>query len=202
MAAFATPDDLADYLGRDRFTEPAEYRQAVMVLNLASGEIRAWTRQTIDLVTNDAVVLAGSWGSALRLPEQPVVSVSSVSLDGTSLVSGTDYELACGILLFGITLPLSGVLYQGASSRVGGAHWGGPGAVVAVTYTHGFADVPMAVKNVTLSIASRLIEGAGPGVQRRHETIAGWSETVSYGVESGSLSGAEMESIRYLRRTW
>ncbi len=146
MTAFATPDDLADYLGRDRFAEPTGYRQAVMVLDLASGEIRAWTRQTIDLVTDDEVVLAGSWAGALVLPEQPVVSVSAVTLNSRALVSGVDYELAAGTLQFSSYGSLHGTWpgSQGSTGREAG-FWGGAEATVAVTYTHGFATVPEVV---------------------------------------------------------
>ncbi len=201
MAAFATPDDLADYLGRDRFAEPTEYRQAALVLDLASGEIRAWTRQTIDLVSNDSVVLAGSWGTDLRLPEQPVVSVASVSVDGSALNSSVDYVLTAGTLTF-VGAGFASVR-QGAA-RSSGSYWGGNDTVVAVTYTHGFSTIPLEVKSATLSIAARLVSGgsAAGGGQVRSETIAGYSVTYANAGASASLTEVEMVSLRHLRRTW
>jgi hypothetical protein len=204
VASFATPDDLADYLGRDRFAEPTEYRQAVMVLDLASGEIRAWTRQTIDFVTDDEVVLVGSWCAGLQLPERPVVSVSSVTFDGRSLVSGTDYDLAAGSLLFGTYR--SGWFPQGAAGLYGASTWGGPETTVQVTYTHGFATVPTVVKSATLAIAGRLIGGGiggtASGGQVRSETIAGYSVTYANAGATTALQDSEMSALRYLRRTW
>lgn len=203
MAAFATPDDLADYLGRDRFGEPTEYRQAVMLLDLASGEVRAWTRQTIDLVTNDTVVLSGTWGSVLELPERPVVSVSSVSLDGQTLVSGNGYDLAGGSLVAGVAVlePLAGHVYgrQGATGA-SGSSWGSPASSVAVTYTHGWATIPTVVKSATLAIAARMI-GGNTG-QVRQESIAGYSVTYANPGATTSLTEVEQASLRYLRRTW
>lgn len=202
MAAFATPDDLADYLGRgDRFGDPTEYRQAVMMLDLASAAVRAWTRQTIDLVSNDTVTLAGSWGSALELPERPVVSVSSVSLDGQALSAGSGYELVGGTLYVGAGLALSGRggLHQGATGARGG-YWGGPDVTVTVTYTHGFAVVPDQVKSATLSIAARMVVG---GVsQVRQESIAGYSVTYANAGATPGLTDPERASLQYLRRTW
>jgi hypothetical protein len=198
MAAFATVDDLADYLGRDRFGDPTEYRQASLLLDLASAEIRAWTRQTIDLVSNDEVSLAGTWSPVLELPERPVVSVSSVELDGQAWVVDSDYSVAAGALLVSGTLPsFNG--YPGATGR-SGAHWGGPGVVVSVTYTHGFATVPGAVKAATLAIAGRMVNAGTGGV--RQESIAGYSVTYANAGATTTLTDAEKASLRYLRRTW
>jgi hypothetical protein len=136
------------------------------------------------------------------LPEQPVVSVSSVSFDGRALVANVDYEHACGILLFGTT---GGHPYpQGASVRNYDRGWGGPTSSLTVTYSHGFAVIPDAVRFATLSIASRLLEGIGPGVQRHSETIAGWAESTTFatGGVSGGLNDVDMANLRYLRRTW
>lgn len=197
MAAFATPDDLADYLGRDRFAEPTEYRQAVLLLDLASAEIRAWTRQTIDLVSGDAVMLAGTWRDTLVLPEQPVVSVSSVAVDGTTL-GATDYTLVAGTLVAGAA---TSFLDIGASPQGGtGVHagnWGGPGARVAVTYTHGFSTVPGSVKAATLAVAARMVSGS---VGVRQEAIAGYSVTYANPGATSALSDGEKASLRWLRR--
>jgi hypothetical protein len=200
VADFATSAELADFLGRESFTDPVEVRQAALVLKLASGEIRAWTRQTIDYVANDTIVLAGSYGPALRLPEQPVVSVSSVKVDDQTLAP-TDYTLACGTLFYGSAESTWG--YQGASTRQP-VNWGGPDSKITVVYAHGFQTVPDVVKLVTLSLAARMYDGIGPGVHRRSETIAGWSESTTYvtGAQQGALNDAEMQSLRYLRRTW
>jgi len=201
MAAFATPDDLADYLGRaDRFGDPTEYRQAVMLLNLASAEIRAWTRQTIDLVSNDAVTLAGTWSSALELPERPVVSVSSVALDGQALTAGSGYERVGASLHIGASLVLSGrgSLHQGATGARAG-YWGGPDVTVAVTYTHGWSTIPDVVRSATLAIAARMV-GGSLGV--RQESIAGYSVTYMNPGATATLTDPEKASLQYLRRTW
>lgn len=134
MAAFADADDLAALLGET--FDATRSAQAAIALDLASTAIRAWTRQTIDLVEDDTIVVDGVWETDLILPERPVVEVTGVTVDG---VADTGWELV------------------GSSLRrtVGG--WGGPDVAVEVTYTHGWEMTPDAVRSVCLQAAARFM---------------------------------------------
>jgi hypothetical protein len=197
MASFATPADLAVYLGRDEFCEAAEFLQAQMLLDLASDTIRRWARQTISLVANDTVVLAGSWAPELELPERPVVSVSAISVGGTALTADVGYSLSpAGLIYAGAFVTDFAYYPQGAAGRSTGS-WGGPDARITVTYTHGFAVIPPSVKAVALGMAARTI--ASPGGERQ-ESIAGYSATYLNTGGATVLTDAEMAALSWLRR--
>lgn len=196
MASFATPADLAVFLGREEL-EDAEFLQAQLLLDLASDQIRRWARQTIDLVASDVAILAGSWSSELILPERPVVAVSAVSVDGTALTADTGYTMSPpGVLHVGPSGGSSG--RQGATGLRGGT-WGGPAARVTVTYTHGFAAIPTAVKAATLAMAARVVASPS-GV--RSETVAGYSVTYAAAGSSVQMDDTEMAALSWLRRSW
>lgn len=196
MASFATPADLATYLGRDDFTEPVEYRQAEMLLDLASDQIRRWARQTISLVTNDTILLAGTYSAGLVLPERPVVAVASVAVDDTTLVEDSAYVVVGDVLYVGSSAHYDWPHRPGAAAGSGGT-WGGPDVAIAVTYSHGFSTVPASVKAAALSMASRMMASPA-GV--RSETIAGYSVTYNDTGSAVRMTDAEMASLSWLRR--
>lgn len=197
--AFATPDDLADFLGRDRYTDPTEYRQASMLLDLATAAIQAWTRQTIELVADNEVTLAGTWQRELLLPERPVVSVAQVAVGGVPLAAA-DWSLVGGALYSGPAVEpgvvTSSSLPVGATGR-GHWHWGGPDQTVTVTYTHGYATPPAEVKAVCLAVAARGVMSPAGAV--RQESVGSYS--VTYAGQGGpSLTDGEMRQLAHLRR--
>lgn len=134
MASFADVDDLAVLLGET--FDATRSAQAELALEMASTAIRAWTRQTIDLVEDDTIVFAGVWDTDLTLPERPVIEVTEVTVDGTAV---TDWELV------------------GWSLRREWGGWGGPAVLISVTYTHGYESVPAWARSVCLQAAARFV---------------------------------------------
>lgn len=131
----ATPAQLASAMQQDLDLASAE-----LALQGATAEVQDATGQRLVRVTDDTVTLpAVSGRSLLTLPQQPVVSVSSVTAYGSPV---TDWELVDGQL-----------------ERLAG--WFGlPGATsawvsrVTVVYTHGFAVIPQKLVEVTLRLAA------------------------------------------------
>src|SRR5581483_3923985 len=79
---FADSDDLAARLGLV-FTDD-EHVRANTLLEIASGLIQDEAKQKIALVTDDVFTMPGTTEQLIKLPERPVVSVSSVTLDGAT----------------------------------------------------------------------------------------------------------------------
>lgn len=193
--AFATEAELEAYTGTSIATTRAE-----LLLDLATGAIRAYTNQTISRVTSDVVVLPGSWSNRLELPERPVVSVATVKIDDTTLVADTDYvwdgrwTLLRGTSEAGVLVINDGPLISSHGD------WGGAGAQVTVTYTHGFATIPDDIKGVCLALAARSL--ASPdGVNS--ESVGSYS--VSYSRSGGAVSLLDEERRlldRYRRRVF
>lgn len=140
MTALASPGDLATYLQRD--LSAAETATATLVLDIASDTIRAYTGQTISLVTGDTVTLDAPCGWRLFLPQLPVTGVTSVTIAGTLLSAVTpDYYW------YGDT---------GIVQLAG--RWSTLPKSVVVVYSHGYATIPDAVKGVCLGVAGRMLE--------------------------------------------
>ncbi len=135
--------DLATYMQITYSSGDALLAQAV---TLACGLVTGYTRQNIESTTYTHTVLI-SPDMTIRLPQRPVTAVTSVTVDGTVLTSGTDYDwdgLSPSIALDGYT-PDDDVF------------------VATVVYTAGYATVPADVKAATLSVGAALYNGS-PGV--------------------------------------
>lgn len=176
--AFATEAELEAYTGTSIDTT-----RATLLLDLATGAIRAHTNQTLSRVANDTVVLPGNYTGTLELPERPVASVASVSIGDTNLAADVDYvwdgasSLLRGTLVTGVLVVNDGPLLSGRGD------WGGPGAQVSVTYTHGFATISDDIKGVCLALAARSLSSPD-GVNS--ETVGSYS--VSYSRTGGAVS--------------
>lgn len=151
-AQFATPDDLAARLGIT-LTDDEEER-AELLLTQASKLIQDATRQTIRLVTDDELVRPGSFGNRIRLPQRPVVEVTSIS---ASLPGGDPVDLTeTSWYLDGDELVAVGFL--GLSERsfgISGRGWLAPTYTLTITYTHGYETVPDLAKQVCLEAVIR-----------------------------------------------
>lgn len=160
MAQFASTADLGDYLGET--LTGTRLGQAIIHLELASALIQNKTRQRLERVVDDVLVLAGTADWELELPERPVISVASVKVDGV-LLAATGYRLADSMLI----------------RRTSG--WTGPvDSLIEVTYTHGYDPIPDDIRAATLALAARMTSNP-LGV--RQEGIGSYS--VSYGDPSG-----------------
>lgn len=185
--ALATTEEFASYL-ETTFTAEQETR-AALLLNLAGGLVEGWCNKvSFAVVPDDEIDLTGTWSSVLELPGQPVDSVASVEIDGIEV---TDYTLVRGSLHRGET----GGWNPYNKSRLG--HWGGPAALVQVTYTHGFDEVPWDAKAVCLSMAARSFDNPA-GV--RSESIDGYSVTFGVGGSGSSLVVLTDDDKRALAR--
>ena len=156
MPNFCTIADVEELL-QIEINEPDKVLSCERAIQGASAAIRNYTNQYLSLQV-DAEVTLDVWErrSLLMLPELPVVMVSSVVEGGVTLTEGTDYVLAgAGQLLRGYGGPTTWRLW-----RVG------PQAV-AVTYTHGYADIPPDIIEVATRAASRVyqagLRAAGTG---------------------------------------
>lgn len=109
-----------------------EQSRADKLLTQASGLIQAEARQRIELVTGDTLTVPGRTDARLRLPERPIVSVSSVTLDGETVITGVD--------------PAN--YFQTADYLVRLSGWGLPDQALQVVYTHGYAVIPDEIKAV------------------------------------------------------
>lgn len=178
MAQFATADDFAARIGRTLTAD--EQTRADTLLALASGMIQSVARQTIEQVTDDTLTRSGTPNDRVRLPERPVTAVSSVTLDGTALVEGTDW-------------------YRVDDCLVCPRGFGYPSQTLVVVYTHGFETVPDVVRAVCLDVVARVWVNPGSVMQESYGL-----ERVIYSVQDGpaslELTDREAEIVQYVLR--
>lgn len=136
---------------------------------LASARVRAYCRWHIYPSRTETLTLDGPGGRLLLLPSLYVTAVASISDSGT-LVDAADYDWS----------------QAGMVQRQTG-WWSCRYRALAVTFTHGYDDVPDAVRDVTISVAKRL-PAAMSGVTQ--EQVGGESRT--YG---GLLTAAAGDTL-------
>ncbi len=192
---FAVPEDLAARLGVT-FTD-VDTARADTLLTLASGLIQDAVDQVVALVEDDTLTRPGSYDDRVRLPERPVVSVASVTLNGEVLTEGTDWFLDGDEIVR--NRRLATLEWWGHRFGFYGPGFLGPQYSLEIVYTHGYAAVPPLVRATCLEMVSRVWNNPGSVVS---ETYG--SEMVTY--QTGStgllLTDAERTRIeRLLRRT-
>lgn len=161
MDAFASAVELADRMQRDLASISLQAASAELVA--ATARVREEARQEISLVVDDVVRLDGTGGRRLLLPEIPVVSIASVVVDGAALWADDDYYATFD----------SGILWRAR----GGAWLPLEPRVVEVTYTHGYAEIPQALKDVVLESAMRAMLNPRRVAQ---ESLEGYSARFQY----------------------
>lgn len=145
---------------------------AVEVLRQASAYFRRATSQEITLHEEDTQELIGAWGTDIWLPQRPVLNVTAVAVRACA----TDEFVDRTAFRFHRRGLLSDVY-----------PWEGPGAVVRVTYDHGYEIVPEDVQAAVLSMAARRYGSVSSGVVTS-VTLGSFSE--SYATDaSGSPIG-------------
>lgn len=141
---FISAQDIVDYLGRGDTTDPG----MIIALDAACDTVRTFTERDFNRTVGTAT-LDGSGTDALLLPQLPVNSAGTITVNGTAV---TDY-----------TLNSNGILFRGSVSSEGSTYtrstWPEGRQNVVVTYDHGYdpADLPRDVRMVALSLASRLV---------------------------------------------
>lgn len=129
MSSFATPTELAAYANT-----PLDSTRMQSLLDLASGVIRVYARQTISEVLGDTVEFGPTERLTLFLPDDPILNVTSVTVLGD---------------------PVTAVTWYRDGRLIGESLWSDGATVV---YDHGYeadSDIIAAVKSVCLASASR-----------------------------------------------
>lgn len=187
MAALATVADLQTFMQRT-FTV-AETAEATLVIDLASASIQDYTGQTISAVANDVVTLDPPYGSYLFLPELPVTAVASVTVGGTALALGS--PTVDGYYWYGDTGTIRYGGYRGYA-------WGWAPKSVVVTYSHGYATIPDAVRAVTLEAAAQMM-GSGPAGGLQSESIGNYSyERSGAGQAVADVAGGRLDRYKLM----
>lgn len=175
---FISRTDLSNYLGRDVSADDG----ATIATDSACEMVRTLAEQRFDEVSGETISLDGSGTDSLLLPELPVNTVGTVTVNGGTV---TDYCLAD-----------NGILYRGtAGSRYSWPHcWPAGRQNVTVTYDHGYSEVPEDIRMVALAVASRLVV-QGPA---SFEVLG--DQQVRYGVNSTDFTNGEKMIIQKYRR--
>jgi hypothetical protein len=164
----ASPNDLVDFGYVDSDGVPSGWQ----MLPRASERVRRFTDQTVTYVEDDEVVLYQPY----RLPQRPVVSVSSVKNSDGEELDASDW-----------TLKPAGFLDISQNT--------GP---VTVTYSHGFETLPGKLTELVCSIASRMAASTDSLAQGVRSEQAG-GEMITYGADAyagvTSLTSEEKVSL-------
>ncbi len=153
----ADPEELAASLG-----VPASDPKLVWALTAASRRFRGAVRHPVTLVGGDPFVLDGNGRESVLLPAAPVLAVALVTLDGTALVEGTDYDWSA----------------DGFLRRLGDV-WPDRLRCLRGFYDHGYAVVPEDIQEVVIDQA-RAMYRIDPGVQTK--TVGG--QSVTFGTQA------------------
>jgi hypothetical protein len=155
-----------------------ELDKVARLLDMASGAVRRYCRQTLSLVVDDEVALLSTGTAFLELAERPVLAVCEVEVM-TPWAEGS--------------WPAGHFTWDGAGQlhRVDGLTWGHRYDLVVVTYTHGFNPVPADLSGLVAAKVAQTLAGneANPGGLRSLQTGA-MSETYSNAAGNVASLGA------------
>lgn len=173
---FCQVSDIAAFL---QIEIPDTDNSAIQAITDATAVIKAYCNQEIVKVVDDVEVFDGGYGYKLYLSQLPVISITSVAVDGVVLADGVDYKAN----------RKKGIIY-----RLQGQLWPDGVENIEVTYTHGYESVPDVVRVVCMRMASRVYQagkrsaetGGVPGIAQT--TLGDYS--VSYEREVGGTDPA------------
>jgi hypothetical protein len=187
LIPFISTGDLSAVVGQDVAGDDL----AQIAIDSSCEMIRSYLGQRLNYLADEEVMMGGSGGMALVLPEMPIVSITSITVDGTE---ETDF----------VYVKKAGLVYRGDSQT-----WPRGVANIAVTYSHGYAvqesdveldptdDTPLPdrmpsdIRRVALALAQRIFVSAGTVLgAKSSETISpdSYSYTIS---ESASQAAAQ-----------
>lgn len=149
--AFATVQEFANHMQATVTTSAA-----TSALNTATSRIQSATGQDFVLVEDDEITLRGGAGW-IRLPQRPVIEVSSVVTQFLGDSATTTQAVNVEYTRWGdeLTWIAGGYSRLGASPRWPYMYWDWP-EFVTVTYTHGYAVIPDDVKGTCLDLAAEI----------------------------------------------
>jgi hypothetical protein len=137
--AFATIEDIKKFL-QVEITSDEAIASINRALDEATAAIKNYTNQVLELVQDETISLESPGGTRLTLPQLPVVDISAVEDNGTDLVSGDDYVLGAGGILYRIPV---------------WTKWSYGPQAVTITYSHGYATIPDDIVSVATRMAAR-----------------------------------------------
>lgn len=169
---WATPEELRLHLR----LATIDATQAAAIIAEAETTVRGELDQEVDAVVGDVAGLVGNGRDIILLPQMPVTAVTSVAVDGDLLEEGVDYRWN----RYGILTRLEGCWPLDAD--------------VTVTYDHGYAVVPRAVKQVTVQVAGRAwVNPAGGALAS--ESLGDRSVSYDNARTGAALSGHERNML-------
>lgn len=145
MPSYATVAQLQSYLRDDTLDTAA----AQLYLDIITSAVKSRCDQTLDLVSNEVVLLDPIVGhTSVSLPELPVVAISLVEIvDPSTLLWRTLLPTEW------VFDPPTGIVSRAPTSLLS---WPYAPQTVRVTYTHGYATIPYDLTSVTITAAARL----------------------------------------------
>jgi hypothetical protein len=161
----ATPSDVASYLQKDVDTSTA-----TLLIECATAVVQeACGGQRIVEVDADTLTVMGSTDSWLPLPQIPVISVASVSIDGLILTAGVDYKVV-GAKLWRTQGWQTDRAWPWHGPSTPWATWIQEPSLVSVVYSHG---IPAGDQRLQFGRASALglvggVYNGTPGVTSEH----------------------------------
>lgn len=181
--AFATSSDLATRLQRS-FTA-AEAAAADALLADATGYLQAEIGQLVERGTRTVELRFPPCGSPIRLPQQPVVSVASVTLNGSAI---TDWVLDS----------------EGRIHRDGGWPADTDGFTrVAVVFTFGVTDVPAELRTWCCVLAAGALAQSARGTLSPSGVASERIDDYSISYEPGTATFSIPEiQLQRLRSRW
>lgn len=159
----------------------ADVPRVDMAIKLAAAYVQRMSGQTITAVADDEAVFDGTGNHILFMPQRPVTNVSEVTVDGDEWIVGTDYDWS---------------ERRGTIHALGRRRWPVGLRNVAVTYSHGYVELPVDLQALVYGLARRAIDNPS-GTAIRSETLGSYS--VAYEILVGGLTSFEAELIANLR---
>lgn len=173
---FIDEQDVIDRIGRGGTADDG----LTSAVDSACEIVRSLTEQTFNAGTS-TITLDGTGTDALVLPEFPAGSVGTVTVNGTAV---TDWALKDN----GVLVRRSADFFS--QTNLMELAWPAGRQNITVTYTHGYSTVPSDVREVALSLASRLVI-QGPAKQESNG-----QQSISYGINSTDLTEGELLILR------
>lgn len=175
QAPFLILADLGAYLRRDLADDD---QLAIIACDSASHQLREAAGLVLYPPVTETILVDSAGTDILLLPELPVTDVLLVSASDVPLDADTDYFVSTDL---------------GALVKRHGRWIAGRG-VYEVTYTHGWEEVPNALRVIALTLAARIYD---QGLVQQ-ETVGGSSVTYAAG-ESLGFSKRELDVIAKFR---
>lgn len=168
--------------------------QVNLLLEIATGTIQDFTGQMLGLVEDDEIRIRATFGRSFQLPERPVLSVASITLEDEDVAASAYRWGSDGKVTFARSWE---VAVNGPLAAQGGS-WGGSERFLNVVYTHGYEVIPPSIKGVCIDLVRRGIVAPDADIIGQ-ESLGSYN--VSYNADAASvLSKPEENKLRRYRQ--